>query len=249
MKKKQTILLAGIAAVISIGVGTFLFFNQEKKAYDYTDFYEPKPNLTTSFQSTTPEPDLKDQVLSLSKLKERNSDVVAIIEFDERMIYEPIVQAKDNEYYVRKNIDKRYASAGISFISGDGSLDSKNVVIYGHSSTRNNIIFTPLMKYIQKEFYDAHPAFKCITAQGERIYQIFSVVNIDTNNISDSLEFTKPSWRNEESFNDFISKIKQNSLYQTNIDVNSDDEIMTLVTCDTRDSNKRVVVLAKRIIE
>lgn len=249
MKKKQTVILAGITAIISIGVGTFLFFNQEKKAYDYTDFYEPKPNLTTNVQSTTPEPDLKDQVLSLSKLKERNSDVVAIIEFDERMIYEPIVQAKDNEYYVRKNIDKRYASAGIPFISGDGNLDSKNVVIYGHSSTKNNIIFTSLMKYTQKEFYDAHPTFKCITTQGDRIYQIFSVINIDTNNISDSLEFTKPSWRNEESFNDFIYETKQNSLYQTNVNIASDDEIMTLVTCDIRDNSKRIVVLAKRIIE
>ena len=69
------------------------------------------------------------------------------------MIYEPIVQAPDNDFYVRRNIEKQYANAGIPFVSTDGNIDSQNVVIYGHSSKWNNIIFTPLMSYIDENYY------------------------------------------------------------------------------------------------
>jgi len=72
--------------------------------------------------------------LSLDLLKQTNPDIIGIIEFDDRMIYEPIVQAPDNEYYVRKNIERNYSAAGIPFVTGDGNIYSTNVVIYGHSS-------------------------------------------------------------------------------------------------------------------
>ena len=35
--------------------------------------------------------------------------------------------------------------------------------------------------------------------------------------------------------------------YKTGVSVNKEDRLMTLVTCDTRDNNKRIVILAKLI--
>ena len=123
---------------------------------------------------------------------------------------------------MRKNIKKEYANAGIPFVSADGNIDSKNVVIYGHSSKWNSIIFTPLMSYIDQSCYKEHQTFKFITENETRTYQIFEVMNVDLNNLNDSLEF------------------------KTGISVNTDDKLMTLVTCDTRNDNKRIVILAKR---
>ena len=58
-------------------------------------------------------------------LKQANNDIFGILEFDNRVIYEPIVQAPDNDYYVQKRICQcRYS------VSADGNIDSKNVVIY-----------------------------------------------------------------------------------------------------------------------
>ena len=48
-------------------------------------------------------------------LKQANNDIFGILEFDNRVIYEPVVQAPDNDYYVRKNIKKEYANAGIPY--------------------------------------------------------------------------------------------------------------------------------------
>ena len=183
----------------------------------------------------------------MSLLKKTNKDVVGILVFDDRVIYEPIVQASDNDFYVRRNIEKQYANAGIPFVSADGNIDSQNVVIYGHSSKWSSIIFTPLMSYIDQKYYKEHPTFEFITESGTRTYKIFDVMNIDLNNLDDSLEFTKSSWDTTNEFNAFISDSINHGLYKTGETATSNDKLITLVTCDTRDNNKRIVILAKMI--
>ena len=142
MKKKTKIrLIVAVAAAIGItGICTYSILNT-KKAYDYTDYYVDTP----ATNETNKDEEASEKELSLPLLKKTNPDVVGIIESDDRVIYEPVVQAPDNDYYVRRNIERKYAAAGIPYISGDGNINAKNVVIYGHSSTRSNIIFTPLM--------------------------------------------------------------------------------------------------------
>ena len=245
--KHKKIKIAALAIVTASLLGGILYSEfGTKKSYDYSDYYvESKPSKTTKENKDNEEASEKE--LSLSLLKQANNDIVGILEFDNRVIYEPIVQAPNNEYYVRKNINKEYANAGIPFVSADGNIDSKNVVIYGHSSKWNNIIFTPLMNYVNQSYYKDHPTFQFITENETRTYQIFAVINVDLNNLDDSLEFTQASWDSNSAFNAFISYSINRGLYKTGILVNKEDRLMTLVTCDTRDNNKRIVILAKLI--
>lgn len=244
MKNKTKIrLIVAVAAAIGItGICAYSILNT-KKAYDYTDYYVDTP----ATNETNKGEEASEKELSLPLLKKTNPDVVGIIEFDDRVIYEPVVQAPDNDYYVRRNIERKYAAAGIPYISGDGNINAKNVVIYGHSSTRSNIIFTPLMDYINSDYYMKHPTFRFITEEETRTYQIFAVMNIDLNNLEHSLEFTQSSWRSNNDFQAFISNTINNNLYRTGASVSNDDELMTLVTCDTRDGNKRIVVIGKKV--
>ena len=245
--KHKKIKIAALAIVTASLLGGILYSEfGTKKSYDYSDYYvESKPSKITKENKDNEEASEKE--LSLSLLKETNKDVVGILEFDDRIIYEPIVQAPNNEYYVRKNIKKEYATAGIPFVSEDGNIDSKNVVIYGHSSKWNNIIFTPLMNYVNQSYYKDHPTFQFITENETRTYQICAVINVDLNNLDDSLEFTQSDWDSNNAFNAFISDSINRELYKTDVTVDSEDKIMTLVTCDTRDNNKRIIVIAKKI--
>ena len=244
MKKKTKIrLIVAVAAAIGItGICAYSILNT-KKAYDYTDYYVDTP----ATNETNKDEEASEKELSLPLLKKTNPDVVGIIESDDRVIYEPVVQAPDNDYYVRRNIERKHAAAGIPYISGDGNINAKNVVIYGHSSTRSNIIFTPLMDYINSDYYMKHPTFRFITEEETRTYQIFAVMNIDLNNLDHSLEFSQSSWRSNNDFQAFIYNTINNSLYRTGASVSNDDELMTLVTCDTRDGNKRIVVIGKKV--
>lgn len=245
--KHKKIKIAALAIVTASLLGGILYSEfGTKKSYDYSDYYvESKPSKTTKENKDNEEASEKE--LSLSLLKQTNNDIVGILEFDNRVIYEPIVQAPNNDYYVRKNINKEYANAGIPFVSADGNIDSKNVVIYGHSSKWDNIIFTPLMSYIDQNYYKKHDTFQFITENETRTYQIFAVINVDLNNPDDSLEFTQSNWDSNNAFNAFISDSINRELYKTGVTVDSEDKIMTLVTCDTRDNNKRIIVIAKKI--
>lgn len=234
------------AALVVVGLIGGVIYNQvtAKKSYDYSDYYvETK---TTKKESIKENEEASEKELSLSLLKKTNKDIVGILEFDNRVIYEPVVQAPDNDYYVRKNIKKEYANAGIPFVSADGNIDSKNVVIYGHSSKWDSIIFTPLMSYIDQSYYKEHPTFRFITENETRTYQIIEIMNADLNNLNDSLEFTQSNWDSDTAFNAFISDSINRELYKTGVSINTDDKLMTLVTCDTRNDNKRIVILAKR---
>ena len=149
MKHKKIKIVALTIVAASLLGGILYSEFGTKKSYDYSEYYvESKPSKATKQNKDNEEASEKE--LSLSLLQKTNNDVVGILEFDNRVIYEPVVQAPDNDYYVRKNIKKEYANAGIPFVSADGNIDSKNVVIYGHSSKWNSIIFTPLMNYINQ---------------------------------------------------------------------------------------------------
>ena len=244
--KHKKIKIAALAIVTASLLGGILYSEfGAKKSYDYSDYYvESKPSKTTKENKDNEKASKKE--LSLSLLKQTNNDIVGILEFDNRVIYEPVVQAPDNDYYVRKNIKKEYANAGIPFVSADGNIDSKNVVIYGHSSKWNSIIFTPLMSYVNQSYYKEHPTFRFITENETRTYQIIEIMNVDLNNLNDSLEFTQSSWDSDTAFNAFIADSINRRLYKTGVSVNTNDKLMTLVTCDTRNDNKRIVILAKK---
>lgn len=242
-KKTKIALAAGFLLLSAIGGGYWYYRHTHKEAYDYRDYYVLPESNNSSENAETAEDTQKE--LSLDLLKKTNPDVIGIIEFDDRVIYEPIVQAPDNEYYVRKNIEKKYSAAGIPFVTGNGNINSTNVVIYGHSSVYDNIIFTPLMNYVSKDYYLKHPSFRFQLVDGTRTYQIFAVLNVDTKDPYDTLEFAEPEWRKVSSYSDFLQDMKSRSLYDTGVTVSSADKIITLVTCDTRDGNKRIVVLGK----
>ena len=242
-KKAKIAIAAGSLLLSAIGGGYWYYRHTHKEAYDYKDYYVlPESNDSSEDAEPSEEP---QKELSLDLLKKTNPDVIGIIEFDNRVIYEPIVQAPDNEYYVRKNIEQKYSAAGIPFVTGNGNINSTNVVVYGHSSVYDNIIFTPLMNYVSKDYYLEHPSFRFRLADGTRTYQIFAVLNVDTQDPYDTLEFAEPEWRKDSSYSDFLQDMKSRSLYDTGVTVSSADKIITLVTCDTRDGNKRIVVLGK----
>lgn len=88
-------------------------------------------------------------------------------------------------------------------------------MIYGHSSKWNNIIITPLMNYVNQSYYKDHPTFQFITENETRTYQIFAVINVDLNNLDDSLEFTQSNWDSNNAFNAFISDSINRELYKT----------------------------------
>ena len=247
INKYRNIIIAVLVVLLVGGIVSSLFLSKEneKEPFDYTDYYTPIVITTESPEAPDATVEVEQLELSLELLKEKNSDVVAIIEFDDKIIEEAIVQATDNEYYVRRDLEGNKAAAGATFIDCNGSLASENTVIYGHSSTKRNIIFTPLMEYKSAEYYAAHPAFTLETEEGTEMYLIFSVFMYDTEDESEAPDFVISNWEEKTDKAYYLVSLKERSLYDTGVSVESSDKLVTLVTCDTEDASNRLVLVAK----
>lgn len=73
--------------------------------------------------------------VKFEELKQKNSDTVAWLKVENTNIEFPVVQAKDNSYYLTYNFNKKYNVAGWVFADYKNKLNGtdKNIVVYGHN--------------------------------------------------------------------------------------------------------------------
>ena len=167
-----------------------------------------------------------------------NDDIVRLIYLSDRTL--PVVQSKDNKEYLNLDLSGKYDKMGTLFQAKEVNQNSLNIVIYGHSSSKNNLRLTPLKNsdYIKKNI-----SFLVLEKGKEVRYQIIGYLNMDMNNLS--LPFYRTTWRNRSEFLNFLKQANSLSLVDFNL-LNEDDidQSLTLVTCDLRKKSKRWVIIA-----
>ena len=182
-------------------------------------------------------------VVDFEKLKQVNSNTVAWLKVEGTDIEYPVVQARDNDFYLKHSFDKSYNSAGWIFMDYRNKLDDldKNIIIYGHNR-RDSSMFGTLENILKDEWYnnENNRYVKLITANGESIYQVFSVYKIELEDYYLKTDFTKAE------FEEFIQKIKSRSIKNFKIEVTNEDSILTLSTC-ANNNNYRIVLHAKKM--
>jgi len=183
--------------------------------------------------------------VDFEKLKQINNQIVAYLKVNETNIEHAVVQAEDNEYYLRKDLEKKYNIGGSIFMDYKNKLDGtdKNIVIYGHN-IKDGSMFGTLKNILNEEWYsnEENHIIDLITEQENQKYQVFSVYKIENEDYYINTDFE------ENEFKDFIQTLKNRSIKDFNIEITENDSILTLSTCGN--SNKyRVVLHAKRIIE
>lgn len=181
--------------------------------------------------------------VDFDKLKKTNSDTVGWLNVSGTNINYPVVQAKDNSYYLTHSFDKTYNKAGWVFMDYRNKMDNlnKNTIIYAHSRV-NNTMFGSLNKTLKKDWYNnkSNHMIRLSTENINSMWQIFSVYTVPNTN-----DYIKTVFNNDDEFLDFINLIKNRSKFDFATDVNISDNIITLSTCYK--TNERVVVHAKLI--
>lgn len=184
-------------------------------------------------------------VQDFSKLIEINPDTVGWLTVNNTKVDYPIVKTVNNDYYLNKNFYKRTTAAGWLFMDYRNNIDtlSKNTIIYGHSAVKNSLMFTTLKTAINEDWYK-NPDNQIITFNtlySNMKWQIFSIYATEP-----TFNYIDTDFFNKKSFEDFIKKIKDKSVYDFGVDVNASDNILTLSTC-YENGTKRLAVHAKLI--
>lgn len=176
--------------------------------------------------------------INFEALKNENKDIIAWLYSEGTPINYPVVQARDNNYYLRRLIDGTYNQAGTIFVDykNSSNFEDYNTIIYGHNM-KNDTMFGTLIKYKNQEYFNEHKEMYLFTENKNFRIELFAGYTASSE--SDIYNFPKNSSTNEKLINTAISK----STFKSEIEVSNEDRIITLSTCSYAFENARYVLL------
>ena len=211
----------------------------------------------TEQKSDNPNNEEVDDSIDWDELKKINEDIVGWIQIEDTKIDYPVLWNKDDnrnyQFYLSHNYKGGYDSYGSIFVDyrcTEGT-DSKNLVLHGHHMNDGSM-FGDLMNYGgtsgNLDFYKKAPTIEFDTPDGDGTYKIISVFK--TNTLSGHGEFFNymiGNFQNEKDFMNYVYNVKIRSLINCPVDVNEDDQLLTLSTCSYEFTNFRTVVVARKV--
>ncbi|MBQ7295045.1 MAG: class B sortase [Clostridia bacterium] len=190
--------------------------------------------------------------LKYAKLYAENQDFVGYLSADAVNLNLPVVQANDDEEYLKKNFYGQTTKYGCPFVTHLNNIDplDMNTVIFGHHMN-NNTIFGTLDAYKKIDGFKKAPVITFNTLYRDYSWKIIAafITNAygkdDINNYVFPYYFTSLS--SYERYAAYLNELSQRSLYDTGVDVVPTDKILTLSTCSHEFEDARFVVVARLV--
>lgn len=273
MKKWMYNALVGIFAAIFLGSAGYLayyFIHSYIQAKDYDTLSEmvdsntvtPRPTINEDGTVTEPQnppslvevsdPETGETVSVLPEFKDLyvlNNDIVGWMTIPGTQINYPVMQTPDQtDYYLKHNFEKEYSSHGCLYAREqcDINTPSDNITIYGHRM-RDGSMFARLDKFMEKSFWEENPYIYFDTLTELHTYKIMAVF-LTTATVGEGFAYhTFVDAENETEFDEFVDTCKDLALFDTGVEAQYGDKLITLSTCEYSRTHGRLVVVAKRI--
>lgn len=167
-----------------------------------------------------------------------NPDAVGWLSIDGTSIDYPVVQADDNEYYRRRDINEKRSSRGTIYMDWRcPAFGGGHMVLYGHNM-KDSSMFGTLKAYQDAAYYEEH-AYITYNMMGQNTrWRIFSV------RIADDALLPVLAGKDLAAY---AQEIKAQSLYDTNVDVSQAGAVLTLSTCTNERWHGRLLISAVRV--
>lgn len=188
--------------------------------------------LSTGTDSVSP------VAVSFEALEAINPDIAAWILVPETRLSYPVVQGKDNEYYLNHLFSGEINGSGCPFFDFRTSPDFTDfhMIIYGHHM-KNGTMFAALENYKDQDFYEKNPAFWLLTPEAAWKLEIFSAYVADEQDNAWKLDFS-----GEQEREAWLQAVTEQSLISCRIAPETEDQVVTLSTCTYDFENARLVV-------
>ena len=257
MNKKYIIIL--LLLIVILAISSFFIIKEFAENKKETDIYDElqeivieentdidTTNVDTEIEKSKGESSNKYNLENIAKI---NSDVVGWIKIGNTNIDYPVMQ--NGDYYLHRNIYKNYSSHGTPYLAEYCNIQySDNLIIYGHHMNDNSM-FAQLDNYKKHSFYENHKYIKFYSYyNGKTIEKTYEVaIAFKTVVYSDKgfKYYNYTNFSDVQELNDFIENCRKLEFYNTGIDINYGDKLITLSTCEYSQKNGRIVVVAKQI--
>lgn len=183
-------------------------------------------------------------------LYNKNNNLIGWLKIDDTIIDYPVMQTKDNEYYLDHNLNQEYDKNGSLFLDKDCDIlkPSTNFIIYGHHM-KSGKMFGSLKEYKSEKYYQKHKYIQFDTIYEKGIYEVMYVFHSKIY-YEDEIVFKYYQFidaLSEQEFYSNMEEMKKMSIYDTGVQAEYGDQLLTLSTCDYGEDDARFVIVAKRI--
>ena len=227
-----------------------------KTTYDYKKSQQMYETLQKEFVETQgleeTEPDISTQPIEMvetapitidfNSLLEKNNDIVGWIYCQDTPINYPVVQAENNDYYLRRDLNGKYLVCGTVFVDYRNAAigEDNNYILYGHNM-KDGTMFSSIAKYKEQSYYDEHPVLYYLTPAADYKVELYAGIVAKR----DALIYVPNP--DETEFTLFLHKAKTKSTFESNVEINENVTIITLSTCSYEYNNARYILIGKLI--
>lgn len=237
--------------ILLITLLCYLFYNFYINIRDKKLSENLQNRLINSISTNEINNDTKNELMEeVKELQKENEDVKAWIKINDTNINYPVVQANDNDYYLYRNYKKENSNYGSIFIDSNSNIENpnSNIIMYGHNM-KDGSMFKDLLKYADEEYYNNHKYIEFVTNTSSSTYEIIAVFKsrIFYKNEKNVFRYYQcTNLNNEQDYNYYVNNCKELSLYDTGVNAEYGEQIITLITCEYSSENGRMVVIAKK---
>lgn len=243
---KRNIIFNVLIVILSIiVVVSFILLIQKKKEEERTLIEIDESKLVIPDNNVEKQVSTEEEISNLKK-KYNNNDVIGILNIDD-VIYTPVVQAKDNQYYLKYSLSKKRSIIGSVFMDYRVNRDSKQINIYGHnhSNKKYNPPFRVLENYLNEDYFNSHKNIELKIDNEVLKYEIFSIVIADKVGTE---EHMKLKYKKNSDWLKHFNRLKNRSIYKSNVTLNEEDKIIVLQTCIYgKYAGKLLVVVGRKV--
>jgi sortase B len=234
--------------VIALGIALFVFtimHNAAKsKSAESSSMAVISPFVTTS-PSSSPVPSVpRDDALAnaAKQSAKKNNDVIGWIRIEGTRVNYPVVQTRDNIYYLTHDVDNKTSKRGAIYL--DYRCDPQtllgNNILYGHHM-KDGSMFASVVEYKSRNYLNKYPVIEYATLEQTYYWDIFAVFITTT-----SYDYLKTEFSDSIVYLAFIKELQSKSMHKTGIELKASDKILILSTCTYEYDDARFVVVARR---
>lgn len=251
--KSASIIILNIILILAIiilgfcGYSLFCTYNNYKEEQNYwaqieTNAITIKENVAANSESTAEKTFADNTQVLYSYLLNINSDCVGYIIIPGTKVSYPIVKSKDNKDYLDISFDKAPNHSGSIFMDYRCNSDFNDVctIIYGHNM-KDGSMFRTLNEYVAEDYYLNHKQV-LISTKTTNSFKTYNIISAYITT-QDDLETYRIDFTDSADYTDFLSLIKNKSLYDTGIDIDNTKRVILLSTCRGNNNSRFVVWL------
>lgn len=217
----------------------------EPPAATVAEVMTPVPTATV-VPTETPVPPM---LSAYEPLYKKNKDIFGWIEIEDTVVNYPVMHTPNKpEYYLHRGFDRKEVYSGVPFMAGECFFGCGNYLIYGHH-IKNGTQFAGITQYSSEEFWEEHPTIRFDTLYEVGVYDVVAAFysKVYPNDVTDVFRYYQyTDLREEEAFTEYVSQVMDAAIYETGIELQYGDQLITLSTCEYSQTDGRFVVVGRK---